>query len=82
MNVEKICRHCGATFVLLPGKPGYADECPACLEDRRPKIQAVDPPRRAAKKKVRVRPWSDAAFRRHVSRLISLMREIDRRGVK
>ena len=31
---QKICRHCGEPFTLLPGKPGYADECPRCLHEK------------------------------------------------
>lgn len=25
------CRHCGAPFFLMLGKPGFKDECPDCL---------------------------------------------------
>lgn len=28
--MERVCAKCGAKFVLLPGKPGYANWCPAC----------------------------------------------------
>jgi hypothetical protein len=28
------CRHCGDSFNPLPGKPGFINECPSCLNDR------------------------------------------------
>ena len=27
-----ICKECGGEFVLNPGKPGFANVCPACSE--------------------------------------------------
>jgi hypothetical protein len=30
----KTCRYCEESFILLPGKPGYADECPECLHEK------------------------------------------------
>lgn len=39
---EQICRYCKEPFDLKPGKPGYADECPACLHERtNPKTSPV-----------------------------------------
>src|SRR5215831_13011111 len=36
---RKACKHCGESFVLLLGKPGYANECPTCLHEKtRPQI--------------------------------------------
>ena len=33
------CRYCEEIFLPQPGKPGYVDECPACLHERtRPKL--------------------------------------------
>jgi hypothetical protein len=29
----KICSVCSEEFELKPGKPGYANRCPACSED-------------------------------------------------
>jgi hypothetical protein len=29
-----ICRYCAEMFTPLAGKPGYIDECPACLHER------------------------------------------------
>lgn len=37
---EKTCRLCESTFTLQPGKPGYADVCPACTEDDVPLLMA------------------------------------------
>jgi uncharacterized Zn finger protein (UPF0148 family) len=31
---EHECRHCGKRFVALPGKAGFVDECPVCVEER------------------------------------------------
>ncbi len=31
---ELKCRHCGEPFVPKRGKPGYVDECPACVHTR------------------------------------------------
>ena|SRR5579859_2240612 len=31
---EITCRYCGEPFRLMPGKPGYANECPDCLQER------------------------------------------------
>jgi hypothetical protein len=28
------CRYCGELFTGKPGKPGYFDECPACLHEK------------------------------------------------
>jgi len=30
----KVCKYCGESFALLPGKPGYANECPDCLHEK------------------------------------------------
>jgi hypothetical protein len=35
------CRHCGESFIPLPGKPGYIDECPECLVAQ---VMAAQPP--------------------------------------
>ncbi|HEY3974833.1 MAG TPA: hypothetical protein VGM18_17640 [Candidatus Sulfotelmatobacter sp.] len=29
----KICAACGEEFELKPGKPGFANRCPACSEE-------------------------------------------------
>jgi hypothetical protein len=29
----KVCVVCGEEFELKPGKPGFANRCPACSED-------------------------------------------------
>lgn len=34
MSNMVVCRYCEETFVLRPGKPGYRNECPACLIER------------------------------------------------
>src|ERR1035437_2675980 len=34
MSETVLCRHCEERFILQPGKPGYRDECPACLIER------------------------------------------------
>ena len=28
---EVVCRYCGESFVPIPGKPGFINECPECL---------------------------------------------------
>jgi hypothetical protein len=33
MSNPQTCRHCGEDFVSQPGKPGYVNECPACLHE-------------------------------------------------
>jgi hypothetical protein len=39
MITSQICRYCSEGFIAQPGKPGYVDECPACLHERtRPPI--------------------------------------------
>jgi hypothetical protein len=38
----KICRYCEESFILVPGKPGYADECPACLHEKTHPVPPVD----------------------------------------
>jgi hypothetical protein len=38
------CRYCGESFAPQPGKPGYIDECPACLHAKthpRPPVDVV-----------------------------------------
>jgi hypothetical protein len=30
----KVCKYCGESFILLPNKPGYANECPECLHEK------------------------------------------------
>jgi hypothetical protein len=38
---KKSCKHCGESFTLLPGKPGYSNECPECLHEKtRPHVPA------------------------------------------
>jgi hypothetical protein len=34
VSKEKICRHCGESFIPQVGKPGYVDECPECRRAR------------------------------------------------
>jgi hypothetical protein len=34
MNRILTCRHCSEEFELLPGKPGFANECPSCLTEQ------------------------------------------------
>lgn len=41
LPVLRTCRHCYDQFVPAPGKPGYIDECPSCMESGPP----VDTPR-------------------------------------
>ena len=38
----KTCRYCEESFILLPGKPGYADECPTCLHEKTHPVPPVD----------------------------------------
>ena len=28
----KVCSKCGEEFELMPGKPGFANQCPTCSE--------------------------------------------------
>lgn len=30
----KVCSICGEEFELKPGKPGYANQCPSCSEEK------------------------------------------------
>ena len=41
MSETVLCRHCEERFILQPGKPGYRDECPVCLIER--KLLAAKP---------------------------------------
>ena len=34
MSRPVTCRHCGESFIPEPGKPGFINECPACLETK------------------------------------------------
>ena len=34
MQKEVVCRHCGKSFVPVPNKPGYVDECLECLHEK------------------------------------------------
>ena len=49
----KVCAVCSEEFELKPGKPGFANRCPACSEDENsgpaPK-QAVDKEANAARR--------------------------------
>ena len=31
---SKVCRYCEESFIPKPGKPGFIDECPACLHNK------------------------------------------------
>ncbi len=33
MSDLMICKHCGKSFLLLPGKPGLSNECAPCLNE-------------------------------------------------
>lgn len=46
-----ICKYCAKTFTLLPGKPGYIDECPDCLHEK----TAPPPPKVGSAKQRKVR---------------------------
>lgn len=41
MSETVVCRHCEEKFIPQPGKPGYRDECPVCLMER--KLLAAKP---------------------------------------
>ena len=32
----KVCKYCGESFELRPGKPGYANECEEFLHEKTP----------------------------------------------
>jgi hypothetical protein len=34
MKRSQTCRYCGEDFISQPRKPGYVNECPACLHER------------------------------------------------
>jgi hypothetical protein len=43
---EQTCRHCGNVFTPRPGKPGYIDECYACLAPKPSRMAAPAPIRK------------------------------------
>jgi hypothetical protein len=84
MNRPVTCRHCGAGFEPRPGKPGFIDECPECLEERKPQPVALAPsatpmPRTASKKPCRY--TTPEALNRTINRdlvgLIDLVERLD-----
>jgi len=38
----RVCSICSENFELKPGKPGYANRCPACSEDEPAAERATD----------------------------------------
>ncbi len=47
-----ICRYCEQEFILVPGKPGYANECPKCLIEKllKSKSSVTSMPRKMPRK--------------------------------
>jgi hypothetical protein len=44
MPKEVVCRHCLKSFVPVPGKPGYVNECLVCLHEKtQPLLPRTDP---------------------------------------
>ena len=46
MPRKQVCRYCQKEFVPEPGKPGYIDECPECLNAQREKLTPKTPKRK------------------------------------
>ncbi len=63
----KVCAVCSEEFELRPGKPGFANRCPACSEPENADPgtkQAVDPDERKALNEARRHAMRDLLYRK------------------
>jgi hypothetical protein len=77
MQREISCRHCGKRFMPFIGKPGFIDECPPCLEERRPKPEPILQAH-AVKPRAK-RPMSVRSFNRTLLDMVRFIAELERR---
>src|SRR5688500_13794173 len=48
-QLEQLCRYCGVPFSPTQNKPGFVDECPRCLSERRIILHTPPPKKQNAR---------------------------------
>ncbi|MGH3428237.1 MAG: hypothetical protein ACRDQZ_11845 [Mycobacteriales bacterium] len=75
--IKRTCVKCAEEFVLMPGKPGFANVCPECSAP----APALAPVSREVKKVVRKRrPMSAKAFKRSLLKSFRDLLELRRKS--
>ena len=72
MSDMVICRTCEEPFLLQPGKRGYRDECPRCMEERF--LEAAQPQKSRLETALAASGGSQAKAKELVDRFRSEMR--------
>ena len=73
MTKTVVCRYCGDSFALKPGKPGFVDECTECLHEKTTPKQKREP-------KIALTPESEQRMKELRRSLKALRKQLTKMG--